>query len=75
MMLYSFAILEGVEFVPPTFAPHVTEPHWKLPFAGTRTDRGALSEGLSNETATYFIVKSMGSSFPTTRTRHLTFIY
>jgi ferredoxin len=57
-MLYSFAVLEGVEFIPPTFAPHITEPRWKLSFAGTRTDRGALSKGLSNETATYFVVEA-----------------
>jgi hypothetical protein len=56
-MIYSFVILDGVGDTPPTFAPHITEPCWKLPFAGTRTDRGALSEGLSKETATYFVVK------------------
>jgi len=56
-MIYSFeAILE--EDSSPTFAPHITEPRWKLPFSGTRTDRGALSKGLSNETATYFVVKA-----------------
>ena len=30
----------------------------KLPFAGTRTDCGELSEGFSSETATYFVVKT-----------------
>ena len=59
MMIYSFAILEGVEFTLPTFVPRITEPRWKLLFAGTRTDRGALSEGLLNETATYFVVKAI----------------
>ena len=58
MMIYSFVILEGVEVTPPTLVPQITEPRWKLPFTGTRTDRGALSEGFSNETATYFVVKA-----------------
>jgi hypothetical protein len=58
MMIYSFVSVGGVEVTAPTVAPHVTEPLWKLPFAGTRTDRGALSEGLSNEIATYFVVKA-----------------
>jgi len=46
-----------MEVAAPTVVPHVTEPLWRLPFAGTRTDRGALSEGFSNEVATYFVVK------------------
>jgi hypothetical protein len=58
MMIYSFVTLEGVAVTPPTFVPQITEPRWKLPFTGTRTDRGALSEGFSNETATYFVVKA-----------------
>ena len=57
-MIYSFVILEGVDVAPPTFVPQITEPLWKLPFAGTQTDHGALSEGLSNDTATYFVVKA-----------------
>lgn len=57
-MIYDFVILEGLEVTLPTFPPRFTEPHWKLPFTGTRTDRGALSVELSNETATYFIVKA-----------------
>jgi hypothetical protein len=58
MMIYSFVTLEGVEVTPPTFVPQITEPRWKLPFAGTRTDRGELSEGFSSETATCFVVKA-----------------
>jgi hypothetical protein len=58
MMIYDFVTLEGVGISPPTFVPQITEPRWKLPFAGTRTDRGALSEGFSNETATYFVVEA-----------------
>jgi len=57
-MIYSFAILEGVGISSPTFAPHITEPRWKLPFSGTRANRGTLSKGLWNETATYFVVKA-----------------
>ena len=62
-MIYSFVILDGVEDTPPTFAPHITEPHWRVPFAGTRTDLGGLSEGFSNETATYFVVKAENSIY------------
>lgn len=57
-MIYSFDILDGVDDTPPAFTRHITEPRWKLPFFGTRTDRGALSEGLSTETATHFVVKA-----------------
>jgi len=58
-MIYSFVIHEGVDVAPPTFVqPQITDPLWKLPFAGMQTDRGALSEGLSNDTATYFVVKA-----------------
>lgn len=57
-MIYSFVTLKGVEATPPTFVPQITEPCWKLPFAGTRTDCGELSEGFSSETATYFVVKT-----------------
>jgi len=56
-MMYSLATLEGVEVNPRTFIPQITEPHWKLPFAATRTDRPLLSQGFSNESATYFLVK------------------
>jgi len=55
-MIYSFATLEGVEVNPRTFVPQITEPHWKLPFAATRTDR-PVSQVFSNEIATYFLVK------------------
>jgi len=57
-MIYSYVTLEGVQVTPPIFVPQNTEPRRKLPFTGTRTDRGALSEGFSNETATYFVVKA-----------------
>jgi hypothetical protein len=57
-MIYDFVTLEGVGVSPPTLVPQITEPRWKLPFARTRTDRGALYEGFSNETATYFVVKA-----------------
>jgi len=57
-MIYSFIILDGVDVAQPTFVPQITEPLWKLPFAGAQTDRCALSEGLSNDTATYFVVKA-----------------
>jgi len=50
-MIYSFIIPEGTQ---PTIVSRFPEPLWKLPFA---IDRGALSEGLSNDTVTYFVVK------------------
>ncbi|KIM39062.1 hypothetical protein M413DRAFT_235340 [Hebeloma cylindrosporum] len=58
MLIYSFVIAGRVEVAAPVVVPHVTEPLWKLPFPGTRTDRGALSQGLINETAMYFVVKA-----------------
>ncbi|KIM49832.1 hypothetical protein M413DRAFT_438950 [Hebeloma cylindrosporum] len=58
MLIYSFLIAGRVEVAPPIVFPHVTEPLWKLPFPGTPTDRGALSQGLINETATDFVVKA-----------------
>ena len=47
-----------MEVTSPTFVPQITEPCWKLPFAGTRSYRGELSKGFSSETATYFVVKA-----------------
>jgi hypothetical protein len=58
MIIYRFVIVVGAEITPPTMAPHITEPLWKLPLAGTRTLHGGLSQGLSNGVATYFIVKA-----------------
>jgi len=57
-MIYSFVIREGVDVAQPTFVPQITELLWKLPFAGTQTDHGGLSEGLSNDTTTCFVVKA-----------------
>ena len=58
MMIYSFNTIKGTDITAPTLTSHVTKPLWKIPFPGTRTDRGGLSEGISDEIASYFIVKA-----------------
>lgn len=82
MLIYSFVTAGEAGVAPPrVVAPHVTEPLWKLPSTGTRIDFGALSQGLSNETATLFVInarplyRSMASLFYTTSTEYLTFTY
>lgn len=57
-MIYSFKTIGGMAITAPTVTSLVTEPSWKIPFSGTRTDRGGLSAGLSNENASYFVVKA-----------------
>jgi len=59
MVIYSFTTAAGVdpEVTIPSVAPRITEPLWKLPFTANGTKRGALSEGLSIETAAYFVVE------------------
>jgi len=52
MMIYTFFAAE-MEATAQHGAP--TEPIWKLPFPGQQDFRGNLSQGLSNETATYFV--------------------
>ncbi|KAF8959736.1 hypothetical protein BDZ97DRAFT_2042290 [Flammula alnicola] len=47
-MIYSFVPVR-VDVTAPTIVPHVAEPLWELPFGATRADRGALSEGFSDE--------------------------
>jgi hypothetical protein len=56
MLVYSFVTAGEAGVAPPVVAPDVTEPLWKLPFTGTRIEHGGLSQGLTNETATYFVV-------------------
>ena len=58
MMIYSFNTVEGMDTTAPTLTSDVTEPLWKIPFSGTRTNLGGLSEGISDETASYFVVKA-----------------
>ena len=55
MMIYSFFTAGKAGFAPPVVTPYVTEPLWKLPL---RMDFGGLSQGLSNETATLFVVNA-----------------
>ena len=57
-MIYSFKIVERMDITAPTLTSNVTEPLWKMPFPQTRTDRSGLSEGISDETASYFVVKA-----------------
>jgi len=56
-MIYNLNIVE-MEVHPPAGAPNITEPLWKLPFAAGPRFCGDLSQGFSNETATYFVVKA-----------------
>ncbi|KAF8804488.1 hypothetical protein BYT27DRAFT_7106757, partial [Phlegmacium glaucopus] len=58
IMIYRFVTAGGTQITAPTGAPHITEPVWKIPLSGMRTDRGALSEGLSIEIATYFVIRA-----------------
>jgi hypothetical protein len=58
MMIFSFKTIGRMDVTAPTVTSFVTEPLWKIPFPGTRTDRGGLSAGLSNENASYFVVKA-----------------
>ena len=57
-MIFSFKTIERMDITAPTLTSSVTEPLWKIPFPGTRTDRGGLSVGLSDENASYFVVKA-----------------
>ena len=57
-MIYSFKPIEGMDTTAPTLTSDVTEPLWKIPLPGTRTNSGGLSEGISDETASYFVVKA-----------------
>ena len=55
-MIYNLNIVEmGVH---PPGAPNITEPLWKLPFPAGPEFCSPLSQGFSNETATYFVVKA-----------------
>lgn len=58
IMVYHFVIVGSVGVTAPTIASHVTNPLWKLPFTGRRTTLGALTKGVSNGIATYFVVKA-----------------
>ena len=55
MMIYSFVTTGEAGVASPVLTPHLTEPLWKLPL---RIDFGGLSQGLSNETATLFVVNA-----------------
>lgn len=60
MLIYEFYIVDGVEITTPD--PDIsgdTSPLWSLPLAGTRIDRGTLSQGLTDEFATHFILAGM----------------
>jgi len=57
-MIYSFVTVEGVEATALTIAFEITQPRWSLSLAETRTDRGALSQGLPNKLAMHFILNA-----------------
>jgi len=54
MMIYTFFAAE-MGATAQHGAPNITVPLWKLPFPGQQNFRSNLSQGLSNETATYFV--------------------
>jgi hypothetical protein len=56
LLVYSFVTAGEAGVAPPVVALDATEPLWKLSFTGTQIDCGGLSQGLLNETATYFVV-------------------
>lgn len=51
-------MIEQPHSAAPRFIEPFTEPLWKLPFDGSRIYHGALSDGLSDGVATYFIVST-----------------
>jgi hypothetical protein len=59
LMIYSFVIIEGVEATAPAIHPAPTQPLWSIPLAGTHTESGSLSQGLSNGRGTHFILTTM----------------
>jgi len=56
-MIYTLVTVE-TETTAPTGTPDITEPLWKLPFPGQQEYRCKISQGFSNETATYFVVEA-----------------
>jgi hypothetical protein len=59
-MIFGFTIVEGVETTAPDLNTlEITLPLWSSPLAGVRTDRGALSVGLTNEHVTHFTLTAM----------------
>jgi hypothetical protein len=55
-MVYSFAIVQRMDSAPPTYTSEITQPLWSLPLIDTRTNRGNLSQGLSNALTTHFFL-------------------
>lgn len=62
-MIYSIVISEHTEIVSPAMNQLATEPLWKLSFDGSKIHHGALSDGLSDTLATYFIVTTDNNMF------------
>ncbi|RDB18718.1 hypothetical protein Hypma_014706 [Hypsizygus marmoreus] len=56
LMLYSFITAKCSEVTAPTATSSLTKRLWRLPFDGDRVLHGALSEGHSDELATYFVI-------------------
>jgi hypothetical protein len=55
IVIYRFVIVGPVEHAAPTVPQQIAEPLWKLSPGGTRI---VLSEGFSDDIATYFVVKA-----------------
>ena len=56
-MIYTLVTVE-METTAPTGTSTNTEPLWKLPIPGQQESRGKISQGFSNETATYFVIEA-----------------
>lgn len=56
-MIYTLVTVE-METTAPTGTSTITEPLWKLPIPGQQESRGKISQGFSNETATYFVIEA-----------------
>jgi len=54
-MVFRFVIGGGAGFADPTLPHHITKPLWRLSIGGPRI---VLSEGFSDDIATYFVVKT-----------------
>jgi hypothetical protein len=56
IMVYSFVVVEGADTASPPDALEITQPLWRLPLLEARADSSALSQGLSDQFTTQFIL-------------------
>lgn len=58
LSVYTFTTIEGVEVATPIDVPRITQPVWKMPFDGEAVMNGGMSDGVSDEHATHFIIST-----------------